>query len=216
MGAGLPDRRPAFTLPPFRRGVELMGANKPSSMTARQEKWFASIQESMARETGKTLEAWVAIARTCPETKAGARKAWFKIHHGIGTNRASIILGKAFPETAHWAEPDNLRDTLWADANARAILEAVEAALAPLPGLVAAQRKGFTAFSREFQFASVRPVKGGGARLGLAVDPTADTRLETPRNEGWSERLKAVLPLTSPADVDAPVKALLTEAWERS
>jgi hypothetical protein len=191
-------------------------SDNPASMTARQEKWFASILESMERETGKTMDEWVAIARTCPETKPAKRKAWFKEHHGIGTNRASIILGKAFPETSHWADPDNLRDTLWADAGSRAILEAVEAAVAGLPGLVSAQRKGFTAFSKEFQFASARPVKGGGARLGLALDPSADPRLEPPKNESWSERLKAVLPLTSPAQVDDAVKALLKQAWERS
>lgn len=191
-------------------------SDKPASMTARQEKWFASILESMERETGKTLDEWVAIARTCPETKPGARKAWFKTHHGIGTNRASVILGKAFPETAHWAEPDDLRDKLWADAGARAVLEAIEAAVADLPGLVSAQRKGFTAFSKDFQFASARPVKGGGARLGLAVDPSADPRLEPPKNEGWSERLKSVLVLASPSEVDTGVTALLRQAWERS
>ena len=70
-------------------------SDNPSSMTARQEKWFASILESLERETGKTMDEWVAIALTCPETKPGARKAWFKAVHGIGTNRASIILGKA-------------------------------------------------------------------------------------------------------------------------
>ena len=191
-------------------------ATKPSSMTARQEKWFASILESMERETGKTLDGWVAIAKTCPETKPGARKAWFKAQHGIGTNRASVILGKAFPETAHWAEPDNLRDTLWADPASRAILEAVETAVAGFPGLMTAQRKAFTAFSREFQFASVKPLKSGKAVLGLAVTPDADARLEPPKNEGWSERLKSKLVLEAPKDVDASVKALLKAAWERS
>ena len=191
-------------------------SDKPATLTARQEKWFASIVESMERETGKTLDEWVAIARTCPESRPGPRKAWFKQQHGIGTNRASVILGKAFPEAAHWAEPDNLRDTLWTDPASRAILEAVEAAVADLPGLVSAQRKGFTAFSREFQFASARPMKGGGARLGLALEPGADPRLQSPKNEGWSERLKSVLPLSSPAEVDAGVAALLQQAWERS
>lgn len=94
-------------------------ADKPATMTARQEKWFASILESMERDTGKPLEEWVAIARTCPETKPGARKAWFKAQHGIGTNRASVILGMAFPEAAVWAQPENLRDTLWADDGSR-------------------------------------------------------------------------------------------------
>ena len=191
-------------------------ADKPATMTARQEKWFASILESMERETGKTMDEWVAIARTCPETRPGARKAWFKTQHGIGTNRASVILGMAFPEAAVWAQPENLRDTLWADDGSRVILEAVEAAVARLPGLVSAQRKGFTAFSRDVQFASIRPTRGGQARLGLAVDPAADPRLEAPKNEGWSERLKSVLILSSPTEVDAGVTALLKQAWERS
>jgi hypothetical protein len=189
---------------------------KPSSMTARQEKWFASILESMERETGKTLDEWVAIARTCPETKPGARKAWFKAQHGVGTNRASVILGKAFPETAHWAEPENLRDALWADPSSRAILEAVEKAVADFPGLVSAQRKGFNAFSREFQFAAVKPVRGGEAILGVAVPPDADPRLAEPKNEGWSERLKSKLLLKSAGEVDASVQTLLKQAWERS
>lgn len=191
-------------------------SDKPASMTARQEKWVASIQESMERETGKTLDQWVAIARTCPETKPGARKAWFKTHHGIGTNRASIILGKAFPETAHWAKPDDLRETLWADPASRAILEAVEAAVADLPELVSAQRKGFTAFSRTFQFAAAKPLKGGGAVLGLTVDPASDPRALSPKTEGWSERLRSKLILADASDVDDAIRELLKLAWERS
>ncbi|MFI4966435.1 MAG: DUF4287 domain-containing protein, partial [Caulobacterales bacterium] len=63
---------------------------------------------------------------------------------------------------------------------------------------------------------SVKPVKGGKAMLGLALTPDADPRLEAPRNEGWSERLKARMPLSSTAEVDASVEALLKAAWERS
>lgn len=191
-------------------------ADKPANMTERQEKWFASIVESMQRETGKTLDEWVAIARTCPETKPMARKAWFKTHHGIGTNRASVILGAAFPEKAMWSKPDDLRATLWSDPQSLAILEAVERAVAGFDGLVQAQRKGFTAFSRAFQFASVKPLKGGKAILGLAVEPAADPRLEPPKNEGWSERLKSKMTLSAPGDVDESTVALLKRAWEHS
>ena len=191
-------------------------SEKPANMTERQEKWFASIVDSMERETGKTLDQWIAIARTCPETKPNARKVWFKENYGIGTNRAGVILGAAFPDKAMWSKPDDLRGTLWADPASLAILEAVEAAVAGFPGLVAAQRKGFTAFSKEFQFASVKPAKGGKAVLGLALAPDADPRLEPPKNEGWSERLKSKLVLDDPKQVDASVKTLLKQAWERS
>jgi hypothetical protein len=191
-------------------------SDKPANMTARQEKWFASVLESMERETGKTLDQWVAIAKTCPETRPNARKVWFKETYGIGTNRAGVILGAAFPDKAMWNKPDDLRGALWADAGSRAILEAVEKAVAAMPGLVAAQRKSFTAFSREFQFASIKPLKGGGAVLGLALTLDADPRLEPPKNESWSERLKSKLTLASAKDVDGSVKALLQAAWEKS
>ena len=185
-------------------------------LTERQKKWFASVQASLARDTGKTLEEWVAIARTCPETKPRARAQWLKDNYGLLQNRAMYVLSEAFPAANGWDEPAAQREALWTDAGSRAIFEAVEAAATALPAVIIGQRKAFTAFSREFQFASVRPVKGGTAMLGLAVDPSADPRLEAPKNEGWSERLKARLPLASPAAVDASVVGLLKQAWERS
>jgi hypothetical protein len=185
-------------------------------LTERQKKWFASVRASLERDTGKTLEEWVKIARASPETAPRARVNWLREHHGLGVNRAAQVLAEAFPSAMGWDEPDNLRAALWTDPASTAILEAVEAAVAKLPDLVNGQRKGFTAWSRKVQFAAVRPVKGGAAVLGLALTPDADPRLEGPKNEGWSERLKAKLPLASPADVDAGVAALLKAAWERS
>ncbi|THD63499.1 DUF4287 domain-containing protein [Phenylobacterium sp.] len=186
----------------------------PSGLSPRQQKWFASVQASLERDTGKTLEEWVAIARTCPETKPRAQAAWFKANYGLLQNRAMHVLSVAFPsETGGWAEADALREALWADPASRAILEAAQAAATALPDVVMGQRKQFTAFSREFQFASLRPVKGGKAMLGLALAPDADPRLEAPKNESWSERLKARMLLESPADLDP---ALLRQAWERS
>lgn len=189
-------------------------AAPPPGLTPRQQKWFASVQASLERDTGKTLDEWVAIARTCPETKPRARAAWLKTNYGLLQNRAMHVLNVAFPsETGGWAEGDTLRDALWTDPTSRAILKAVQAAATQLPDVVMGQRKQFTAFSREFQFASVRPLKGGKAVLGLALTPDADPRLEAPKNESWSERLKAKMVLERPADLDP---ALLKQAWEKS
>jgi len=186
-------------------------------LTERQKKWFASVREGIERNTGKTLAEWVAIARTCPETKPRARQVWLKEHHGLGVNHAAFILAEAFPSAdPSWDDPAALRAALWADPAALAILQALEAAVADLPDLVTGQRKAFTAWSRAFQFAAAKPVKGGKAVLGLAVAPDASPRLLPPKNEGWSERLKAKLPLASPAEVDDEVRALLKAAWEAS
>ncbi len=192
------------------------GSHAPTGLTPRQEKWFASVKASLQRDTGKTLDEWVAIARTCPETKPRARADWLREHHGLGVNRAAQILSAAFPSGDSWDDPDKLRAMLWTDPASTAIFEAVEKAATALPDVIIGQRKAFTAFSREFQFASVKPMKGGKVLLGLAVAPDADPRLEAPKNEGWSERLKSKLLLDSPAQVDASVAALLRQAWERS
>ena len=188
----------------------------PNNLTPRQQKWFASVRASLERDTGKTLEAWVAIARTCPETRPKARTDWLREHYGLGVNRAAHVLSVAFPSEDRWDEPDALRAKLWTDPASTEIFEAVEALALALPDVVAGQRKGFTAFSRQFQFASLRPLKGGQVALGLAVTADADTRLVEPKNEGWSERLKSKVVLSSTAEVDDRLKALLKQAWERS
>jgi hypothetical protein len=51
-------------------------------LTERQKTWFASIQAGLARDTGRTLEQWVEVARACPETKPQARPKWLKTEHG--------------------------------------------------------------------------------------------------------------------------------------
>jgi hypothetical protein len=43
-----------------------MGSDATDGMghlTERQKKWFASVREGLERDTGKSLEDWVAIAR---------------------------------------------------------------------------------------------------------------------------------------------------------
>jgi hypothetical protein len=186
------------------------------TLTEQQKKWFASVKGGLERETGKSLAEWVAIAKTCPETKPRARLAWFKETHGLMQNRASYVLSEAFPPETGWDSPDQLRDALWTAPEQRAIYEAVAAAVAGLPDLVTGQRKGYSAWSRAYQFVAVKPVKGG-ARLGLAVAPDADPRLEPAKaSEGWSERLKSTLPLKSASEIDTSVKALLKAAWEAS
>jgi len=185
-------------------------------LTEQQKKWFASVRDGLERETGKSLAEWVAIAKTCPETAPRARLRWFKETHGLLQNRASYVLNEAFPPAAGWSEPPALRDALWTDPGSRAIFEAVEALVLALPDIVVGQRKGYSAWSRAYQFAALRPIKGGKARLGLALASDAAPSLEPAKNEGWSERLKASMVLETPADADAAVAALLKQAWNAS
>ena len=191
--------------------------SKPQGLTEQQQKWFASVRANLERETGKALEQWVEIVRReCPETRPKARNDWLKATYGIGQNRAATIFGVAFPAEMGWDDSDGLRAALWNDPTSTAILTALETAIADLPDVVTGQRKGYTAWSRKSQFAAAKPLKGGRVVLGLALTPDASPRLADPRNEGWSERLKAKLVLSAASAVDDAVQTLLKAAWERS
>ncbi len=159
----------------------------PAGLTERQIKWFNSVKANLQAKTGKSIEEWVVLAKTCPHDKPRAREKWLKENYGLGVNHAAYVLYEAFPsKDPSWDDPDALRALLWKDPASTAVLEAVEKAVADLPELVVGQRKAFTAFSRQFQFASIKPLKGGGAALGLAVSPDASPRLMVPKRAGRS------------------------------
>ena len=187
-----------------------------ANLTDRQQKWFATIRAGLERDTGKSMDEWVAIVRTCPEEGHRARLKWLKDHHGLLQNRASQVLSEAFGSRMAWSQPDKLIEALWTDPASRTIFQAIDAAARQPNEVIQTARKGYTAWSRKVQFAAARPVKGGKAMLGLAVPPDTGARLEAPKNESWSERLKARVLLSSPAEVDAEIEALLKEAWQNA
>jgi len=187
------------------------------TLTEQQRKWMASVRASLEASTGRSLAEWVEIAKACPETKPKARQRWFKETHGLGQNYAMMVMMAASEEAgAPMRDPDAFRTALWSDPAAAEIFAALEAAAAALPDLVTGQRKTYTTWSRAYAFTAARPMKGGKLRLGLAVEPDADARLEPAAREGWSERLKASVTLASAAEVDDGLKGLLRTAWERS
>jgi hypothetical protein len=179
------------------------------TLSPRQRKWFASVREGLERDTGRSLQAWVDIARTCPETRTRARQSWLKTHYGLAQNRAMTILAAAFPEVEAQAPP------LWSSPDALETFTAIEAVATALPDVVTGRRKAYTAFSRAYQFAAAAPFKTVVV-LGLALPPQASPRLNAAGRAPWSERLKSKLVLRTAAEVDDEVAALLRQAWDAS
>lgn len=181
-------------------------------LSPRQQKWFQSLRDNLAKDTGRTLEEWVDVAKTCPESGHRARLKWFKEEHGLAQNRASLVLMEADGK-AGWNDSEALLNALWKRLEDRALYERLCETITAFGDVTVGPRKSFVGFSRTFQFAAVRPVKDG-VRLGLAVAPELDARLEpAKKNEGWSERLSASCLIE---DIDAGLIALLKASWERS
>ncbi|MEE9375357.1 MAG: DUF5655 domain-containing protein [Rhizobiaceae bacterium] len=190
---------------------------KAPYVSAQQKKWFASVQLGLERETEKSLEDWVKIAKTCPESKHRARLEWFKTEHGLGINRASLILGATFKTGLGWSNPDELINRLWKTPEYRAIYDQVEAIAKELgDDVIIAPRKGFSAFSRRVQFAALRPTRLG-VRLGLAIPMTNAPNLTPPlSSDSWSDRLTTVQLLVALEDIDNELMDRLREAYVRS
>lgn len=81
----------------------------PSGLTLRQQKWMDSVRRSLERDTGRSVEDWVAITRTCPETRPPARAAWLKANYGLARNHAAQVLYAAFLAGEGWDEPETLK-----------------------------------------------------------------------------------------------------------
>ena len=188
----------------------------PSHLTERQAKWFQSVREGLERDTGRTLDQWADLARTCPETAHRARLAWMKATYGLGQNHASMVLNAAFPPTASWSKPDQLAGNLWSDPHTAQIFAVIRDYIESMPDVVIGQRKSFTAFSRNVQFAAARPLRSGGVLLGLALTPDDSALLGVPGRESWSERLKGVTTVTRTEHLQPELTELLHQAWTRS
>ncbi|MFT3727270.1 MAG: DUF4287 domain-containing protein [Terricaulis sp.] len=199
------------------------GKSKPPApdtrgLTERQQKWFASVQASLERDTGKTLEQWVKIAKKCPETAPRKRTEWLRENYGLGVNRAAHILYAAFPsDEPKWDDPEALLDALWKEPEGRAIYDAVIAMVKKdLPAdVIVGPRKTFVSLARKIQFAGLLPARGGKAELGLPLLLSESKRLTPMKSRPWAEKHSAILVLASPKDVDAEVKRLLKLAYAK-
>ena len=170
----------------------------------------------MERDTGKTLDQWVKLAKTCPETAPRKRADWLREKYGLGVNRAAQILSAAFPDGPDWDQPDALLDQLWKEKEGRAIYEAVAKLVRKeFPEAVIGPRKTFVSFSRKIQFAAIIPAKGAKAELGLPLPLGESKRFAPMKKRPWAEKHSALLVLSSPKDVDAEVKRLLKLAWAK-
>ncbi len=85
-----------------------------------------------------------------------------------------------------------LIDALWTDAARAAIFAAVDNAPLAFPGAIRTARKGYTAWARQFQFAALRPLKGGGAapRPGRCPPRLRWPARAAAATKSWSERLE--------------------------
>ncbi len=178
-----------------------------------------AIIDNLPAKTGRTLQQWIAIARTGPGNRAELH-AWLKKEHGLGHNTAGIVTREAIePGSAMiYNDSDALVSQLFSGRNAdlRPLHDRViEIALGIGPDVIVKACRTYVGLTRRRQFAILKPASGNRIDIGLALPGIATTaRLELPRGLGASERITHRVRIATVDEVDAEVANLLAMAYE--
>ena len=184
----------------------------------RLQEYFASLEANIEKATGRSVEQWVKIAKTCPETKPRARLKWFKEKYGLGENRASLILWRAFGTVSLGDDdPPKPIDALFAKfTELRPVYDKVASFVAKLGGGTLSPRKSYVALYRLKQYGAIKPTKQGLV-IGLAMRKYPKTaRLIDVKNLGGGERNKKALLIASAKEFDANAKTLIKAAYDEN
>jgi len=181
------------------------------------QQYMAALEANLEKGTGKPLSHWVKIAKTCPHSKTRDRLKWFKDQHGLGQNRAGLVLWRAFGADLLGApdDPAKLVDSLFAQgfSDQRPIYDKVVAFVERLGGGSISPRKAYVALYRLKQYGAIKPSKQG-LLLALALKKYPKTAgLVEVKNLGGGERNRMALVLRTDKDFNAAAKQLLKDAF---
>lgn len=181
------------------------------------ENYGKSMESTMLKATGKTMEEWIAIAKQCPESGHRARLKWMKDNHGLMQNRAMMVFSQLEgDDKLNWGEPEALVNELFAKfPEQKAVYEQVAEQIQILwPDVKIAARKGYVPIYNKHQFAAFWPSRDG-LILALAVEQEASGLLLLKRHSA-SERLKVYQVLNDPTAFDETLRSQFVAAMQRS
>lgn len=167
-------------------------------------------------KTGQDLAALTAAVAGCGRTKHGEIRAWIMETYGLGYGDANTLAHVA--RSGGGADADagsgDPLDAIYTGkkAHLRAVHDAVMAAIQPWGEFEVAPKKAYVALRRKKQFAMLGPKTAERAELGINLKEDAGSdRFVAQKPGGMCQYTVA---LTSPADVDAELLAVLRRAWD--
>ena len=191
--------------------------------------YVQSILSNLGAKTGRSLEAWVALARKAVPAAGQGRIAWLKAQ-GLGTNQAALVARRAGAEPGHAFDDRPEGYLASAPGYVDAQYSGKKAALRPLFERIVIIARGLGAdvkvcpcetivpFYRNHVFAEVKPF-AARLDLGLALgdpasvmDPTG--RLKDTGGFKKKDRITHKLEITSEGELEI-VLPWLKRAYER-
>lgn len=185
------------------------------------EHWVASLKE----KTGRTLDEWIALVKAKGPKDEAARRDWLKAEHGLGTNAAWWIAGRA--DGKGWEDGDPHRYLVAAAGYVESMYEGGKAGLRPIHDRLLALGRGLgkdvkvcpcqtiVPLYRNHVFAQVKPSTRTRIDLGLALGRTkTPKRLLLTGGLEKKDRITHRIPIGSIEEVDAEVERWLRKAYD--
>lgn len=181
---------------------------------------LSAVASSVRERTGRTLDEWVELVRDSgvDPLDQNAVRAWLRDVHGVRQNTQWAI-ADAVAVRAGWVRPtvEQYVDQQYVGRKSglRPVFDAVrDAALALGDDVRMEGRSTYVPFVRGRQFAAVAAATATRVDVGLRLSSPPDSpRLQAAKAPGQATHK---LSLTSAADVDDEVRALLRAAYEQS
>ena len=178
----------------------------------------AAMIANLKEKTGKTLPAWVKIAKASGFAKHGEIVKHLKSEHGLTHGYANLVAHNVTKGSSAHAAADDLVEAQYAGAKAglRPIYDALMKRIAKFgKDVEVSPKKAYVSLRRSKQFALVQPSTKTRLDVGLnlkGVEPTARLEASGSFNSMCTHRVR----LTEAKDVDAELLGWLEDAYGRA
>ena len=183
---------------------------------AQYEPMVATMAANLEEKTGKPIEHWIKVARTCGQDKHGQIVKHLKTEHDFTHGYANLVAQLARADSPVHESGDALLEAQYAGpkADLKPIYDAVlKVAKGFGKGLEVAPKKSYVSLRHQKQFALVQPSTKTRVDLGLVlkgVEPAGRLEASGSFNAMVSHRVR----LESPGEVDAEVATWLKQAFD--
>lgn len=178
----------------------------------------ASMIQNLKEKTGKSLDEWIAIAKSAKLAKHGEIVAMLKTKHGMGHGYANLVAHKMLGSDAGSADGEDLIASQYAGPKAalKPIYDALMACVKKFGSDVeVSPKKGYVSLRRSKQFALFQPSTATRLDVGInlkGVKPSGKLEASGSFNAMVSHRVR----LESVKDVNAELAGWLKQAYEAS
>ena len=175
-----------------------------------------TMEENIAKNTGKTVDEWVKVARKSGLEKHGQIVKFLKTDHGFTHGYANLVAHRTLQSSADQHGEDDLVAAQYSGpkADLKPIYDKLLGAMKKFGSdLEIAPKKAYVSLRRKKQFALVQPSTKTRVDLGINLkDKTPAGRLEA--SGSFNSMVSHRVRLEKPADVDAEVVKWLKEAFD--